>query len=153
MPREQRNNDIQWERRENEDQRVPPPLQNNVADEEEVDDEVIFEDIDKDMNHFGESLSEGFITEEEFLNAECYDADMFEIEDNLGLKMTTVTLDVYQNELKNTVNLRSGPKQVEKIPKKKVAVPAKQSSDPVTEKKQVSEKQKKNKRKTQRLKR
>ena len=46
MPRERRNNDIQRERRENEDQRVPPPLQNNVADEEEVDDEVIFEDTD-----------------------------------------------------------------------------------------------------------
>ena len=42
MPRERRKNDIQRERRENEDQRVPPPLQNNVADEEEVDDELIF---------------------------------------------------------------------------------------------------------------
>ena len=31
--RERRNNDIQREIRENEDQRVPPPLQNNVADE------------------------------------------------------------------------------------------------------------------------
>ena len=57
MPRERRNNDIQRERRETEDQRVPPPLQNNVADEEEVDDEVIFEDTDQDMNHFGERLS------------------------------------------------------------------------------------------------
>ena len=31
--REWRNNVIQKERRENEDQRVPPPFQNNVADE------------------------------------------------------------------------------------------------------------------------
>ena len=46
IPRERRNNDIQRERRETEDQRVPPPLQNNVVDEEEVDDEVIFEDTD-----------------------------------------------------------------------------------------------------------
>ena len=43
------------------------------------------------MNHFGEKLSGGFVTEEESLNAECYDADMFETEDDLGLKMTAVT--------------------------------------------------------------
>ena len=119
---------------------MPPLLQNNVADEEEVDDEVIFEDTNQDMNHFGKGLSGGFVTEEEFLNAECYDADMFETEDDLGLKKTVVTTDVCQNELKNTVNLRSGPKQVAQISKKKVVVPAKQSSDPVTEKIQVSEK-------------
>ena len=71
---------------------------------------MIFEDTDQDMNHFGEILSGGFSTEEEFLNAECYDADMFETEDDLGLKMTAVTVDVCQNELKKTVNLRSGPK-------------------------------------------
>ena len=33
IPREWRNNDVQREIRENEDQRVPPPLQNNVVDE------------------------------------------------------------------------------------------------------------------------
>ena len=33
IPRERRNNDIQRERGENEDQRVPPPFQNNVIDE------------------------------------------------------------------------------------------------------------------------
>ena len=96
------------------------------------------------MDHFGERLFGGFVTEQEFLNAECYDVDMFETEDDLGLKKTVVTTDVYQNELKKTVNLRSGPKQVVQSLKKKVAVPAKQSSDPVTEKRQVSEKQKKN---------
>ena len=32
IPRERRNNDIQRERRENEDQKVPPPLQNNVTE-------------------------------------------------------------------------------------------------------------------------
>ena len=110
MPRERRNNDIERERRENEDQRVPPPLQNNVADEEEVDDELIFEETDQDMNHFGEGLSGGFVTEEEFLNAEYYDADMFETDDDLGLEKTVVTAVVRQNELKKTVNLRSGPK-------------------------------------------
>ena len=76
---------------------MPPPLQNNVADEEEVDDELIFEETDQDMNHFGEGLSGGFVTEEEFLNAEYYDADMFETEDDLGLEKTAVTAAIHQN--------------------------------------------------------
>ena len=135
MPRERRNNDIQRERRENEDQRVPPPLQNNVADEEEVDEELLFEETDQDMNHFGEGLSGGFVTEEEFLNAEYYDADMFETEDDSGLENTDVIAAVCHNELKKTINLRSGPKQVVQAPKKKAIVPAKQASDPMTEKK------------------
>ena len=62
------------------------------------------------MIYFGEQLTEGFITEEEFLNVEYYDADMFEIEDDLNLKMAAVTADVYQNEPKKTFNLISGPK-------------------------------------------
>ena len=88
-------------------------------------------------------MSGGFVTEEEFLNAEYYDADMFETKDDLGLEKTAITAAVCQNELKKTVNLRSGPKQVVQAPKKKATVPAKQASDPVTEKKQVSEKPKK----------
>ena len=111
MPRKCRNNDIQRERRENEDQRVPPPLQNNVADEEEVDEELRFEETDQDMNHFGEGFSGGFITEEEFLNAEYYDAYMFKTEDASELEKTTVTVAVCQNEVKKTVNLRSCPKR------------------------------------------
>ena len=104
---------------------MPPPLQNNVANEEEVDEELLFEETDQDMNHFGEGLSGGFVTEEEFLNAEYYDADMFETEDDLGLEKTVVTAAICQNELKKTVNLRSGPKQVVQIPKKKAAIPTK----------------------------
>ena len=123
---------------------VPPPLQNNVVDEEEIEEEVLFEDTDQDMNYFGEQLStDGFVTEEEFLNAEYYDADMFETKDDLNLKMTTVTADVYQNEPKKTLNLRSSPKHVVHNPKKKVVVPTKQQSDPVSEKKQLQDKQKK----------
>ena len=53
IPRERRNNDIQRERRETEDQRVPPPLQKNVVDEEEIDEEALFEDTDQDINYFG----------------------------------------------------------------------------------------------------
>ena len=140
MPRKRRINDIQWEMRENEDQRVPPPLQNNVADEEEVDEELLFEETDQDMNHFGDGLSGGFVTEEDFLNLEYYDTDIFETEDDLGLANTAA---VHQNEPKKTINLRSGPKPVVQAQKKRATVPAatapaKQTADPVTEKKQAT---------------
>ena len=97
------------------------------------------------MNHFGEGFSGGFVTEEEFLNAEYYDADMFEAEDDLDLEKTDVTAAVHQNGPKKTINLRSGPKQVVQAPKKKAdvpaeIVPAKQTADPVPEKRQVAEK-------------
>ena len=104
---------------------------------------MLFEDTDQDMNYFGEQLTEGFVTEEEFLNAEYYDGDMFETEDDLNLKMTAITADFYQNEPKNTFNLRSGPKQVVQNPKKKVVIPAKQQSNLVSEKKQIQDKQNK----------
>ena len=55
IPRERWNNDIQRERRETKDQRVPPPLQNNVVDEEEIEEEVFLEDIDQDMNYLESS--------------------------------------------------------------------------------------------------
>ena len=55
ISREKRNNDIQWERREVEDQKVPPPLQNNVINGGEIEEEEeFFEDPDQDMNYFGE---------------------------------------------------------------------------------------------------
>ena len=127
---------------------MPPPLQNNVADEEEVDDELLFEETDQDMNHFGEELSEGFVTEEDFLNAEYYDVDMFEAEDDLDLEKTVVTAAVHQNELKKTINLRSGPKQVVQAPNKKDVIPVatvstKQIANLVPEKRQVAEKSRK----------
>ena len=76
------------------------------------------------MNHFGDGLSTGFVTEGEFLNAEFYDADIFEAEDELDLEKTDVTAAVHQNGPKKTINLISGPKQVVQAPKKKAAVPA-----------------------------
>ena len=96
IPRERRNNDIQRETRETKDQKVPPPLQNNVADEEEIEEEEFFEDLDQDMNYFGEQLTKGFVTEEDFLNSEYYDADVFEIENYFNLEVTTVAADTYQ---------------------------------------------------------
>ena len=62
------------------------------------------------MNYFGEQLTEGFVTEEDFLNSEYYDVDLFEIENGLNLVVTDVTTDTYQTEPKKTLNLRSGPK-------------------------------------------
>ena len=73
---------------------------------------------------------------------------MFEAENDLYLGNTAVTAIVHQNELKKTINLRSGPKQVVQAPKKKATVPAaivptKQTADPVPEKRQVAEKSRK----------
>ena len=60
IPRERINNDIQRERRETEDQKVTPPLQNNVTDEGKEEEDELFEDTSQDIYHFGEVLSEGF---------------------------------------------------------------------------------------------
>ena len=73
---------------------------------------------------------------------------MFEDENDLDLGKTAVTVVVHQNELKKTINLRSGPKQVVQAPKKKAVVPAaivptKQTADPMPEKRKVAEKSKK----------
>ena len=62
IPRERRNNDIKRERREAEDQKVPPPLQNNVNDEGEEEEDGMFEDTNQDINYFGELLTKGFLT-------------------------------------------------------------------------------------------
>ena len=72
------------------------------------------------------------MTEEDFLNSEYYDAEVFETENDLNLE---VTADIYQIDPKKTLNLRSGPKQVIQNPRKKVILPPKQQSDPVLEKK------------------
>ena len=78
------------------------------------------------MNYFGEQLTKGFVTEEDFLNFEYYDADVFQIENGLNLE---VTADIYQSDPKKTINLRSGPKEVVQNPKKKAIPLRKQHSD------------------------
>ena len=101
---------------------MPPPIQNNVTDGGEIEEEEFFKDPDQDMNYFGEQLTEGFVTEEDFLNSEYYDADVFEIENDLKLE---VTANIYQSDPKKTLNLISGPKQVVQNLKKKVVLPPK----------------------------
>ena len=64
-------NEEKWhhrEIRENEDQRVPPPLQNNVADEAKEGEDLQYEDSNQDINYFGELLSEGFLMEYVYQN-------------------------------------------------------------------------------------
>ena len=60
-----------------EDKKVPPPLQNNVTDEGEEYEEGQFEDINPDINLLGDLLTEGFVTKDDFLNSEYYDANVF----------------------------------------------------------------------------
>ena len=57
---------------------MPPPLQNNVTNEGEEEEERPFEDTNLDINILGDLLTEGFVTEEEFLNSEYYDANVFQ---------------------------------------------------------------------------
>ena len=54
FPRERRNNDIQRERIDDEDQRVPPSFQNNLSNEEEEVEELEYEDLDQNFNHLEE---------------------------------------------------------------------------------------------------
>ena len=98
---------------------MPPPLQNNVTHEGEEDEEGQFEFINPDINLLGDLLTEGFVTEEEFLNYEYYDANVFQTEDDLNLE---VTADIYQYEPKKTLNLRSGPKHVAQNPRNKAVL-------------------------------
>ena len=99
---------------------MPPPLQNNVTDEGEIEEDEQFEDPDQDINYFGEQLTEGFVTEEGFFNFEYYDANVFQTEDDLNLEVTS---DIYQAEPKKTLNLRSGPKQVAQNTRNKTIIP------------------------------
>ena len=45
IPRERRNNDIQRERKENEDQRIQTPFQNNLLNEEGEVEDIEYEDF------------------------------------------------------------------------------------------------------------
>ena len=69
-------------------------------------------------------LIEGFLIEEDYLNSEYYDANIFQTENDLGLE---VTAEICQFEPMRTIDLRSGPKQVAQNPRKKAILPPKQS--------------------------
>ena len=88
IPRQRRNNDIQRERRENEDQIVPPPLQNYIINETEEGEDMQDEYLNQDMNYFAEFSTEGFSTEDEYLNSEFFDANIYQTENDLGLEVS-----------------------------------------------------------------
>ena len=95
---------------------MPSPLKSNVIDEGEAEEDEQYEDTNQDINHFGELLTEGFLTEEDYLNYECYDANIFHTENYLGCD---ITAEICQSEPKRTIGLRSEPKQVVQNPRKK----------------------------------
>ena len=109
---------------------MPPPLQNNVTNEGEEEEEGQFEDTNTDINLLGYLLNEGFVIEEEYSNFEYYDAKVFQTEDYLNLELTA---DIYQFDPKKTLNLRLRPKQVAQNPRKKAVIPTKESSSPALE--------------------
>ena len=80
-------------------------------------------------------LSEGFLTEYDYLNFEFFDANIFQTKGGLGLE---VTANICQSEIKKIIDLRSGPKQVSQIPKKKTIPHPKQSSSQAQKKKTES---------------
>ena len=114
---------------------MPPPLPNNVTDEGEEEEDGQFEDTNQDINHFGEVLSEGFLTENDYLNSEYYVANIFQIKNDLGLE---VAADICQSKPKRTIDLRSGPEQVAQNPRKKAVLPPKQSCSQTQEKRAES---------------
>ena len=73
---------------------MPPPLQNNVTDEGEEDGEWQFEDTNPDINLLGDLLTEGFVTEEEFLHSQYYDANVFQRGDDLSLEVTGIYINL-----------------------------------------------------------
>ena len=104
IPRERRNNDIQRERKENEDKRIQPPFQNNLLNEEGEVEDIEYEDFDQDINHIKDELYESYLTKDQYLNAEILEDYSHD--------------DIYQTETKKSYNLRSRVKQVVRNPKK-----------------------------------
>ena len=47
------------------------------------------EDLNQDMNYFGEFSAEGFLTEDEYLNSEFFDANVYQTENDLAPQVST----------------------------------------------------------------
>ena len=63
--------------------------------------------LNQDMNYFGEFSAEGFLTEDEYLNSEFFDANVYQIESDLAPQ---VSAKICQSEPRRYINLRSGPR-------------------------------------------
>ena len=71
LPRERRNNDIQREMRDNKDQRIQPPFQNNLIryDESNEADEGEMEDLEEhehDIDQFDDGFFSHFLTKDDY---------------------------------------------------------------------------------------
>ena len=114
FPRERMNNEIQREGKDIEDQRVQPPFQNNLLNEEDEVEVLEYEHLDQNINPKEESY-EFFLTKVEYQNYEYFDDFSY-----------TSPADIYQKDPKRYYNIISGAKQVVQIPKNKVSSPIKQ---------------------------
>ena len=59
------------------------------------------------MNYFGEFSAEGFLTKDEYLNFEFFDANVYQTESDLA---SQVLAEIGQSEPRRSINLRSSPK-------------------------------------------
>ena len=53
---------------------------NEIEEGEDMQDE----ELNQDMNYFGELSAEGFLTEDEYLNSEFFDAKVYQTESDLA---------------------------------------------------------------------
>ena len=138
MPRERRNNDIQRERRENEEQRIQPPFQNNhVRDDESYEiDEGELEDLEEQehsISQFDDDSSH-FLTKADYHYAivlDHYEKNDYQQE----MSMPEICQEIPQK----SYGLRSGVKHVAQAKKIVKIVPAKQNL-PLNQKQIVKEK-------------
>ena len=54
-----------------------------MINETEEGEDVQDEDLNQDVNYFGELSTEGFLIEDEYLNSEFFDANVYQIESDL----------------------------------------------------------------------
>ena len=64
---------MERERKDNEDQRVQPPFQNNLLNEEEEVEELEYEYLDQNINHLEEEWHESFLTKAQYKNSGYFD--------------------------------------------------------------------------------
>ena len=78
-------------------------------------------------------LSEGFLIEYEYQNFESFDSHIYQEESDVGPE---VSAGICQSEPKKYYNMRSGPKHVSQIPKKKIDSPTKKLPNQTRERRQ-----------------
>ena len=85
----------------------PPSPANNMINETKEGEDMQDEDLNQDMNYFGEFSAEGFLTKDEYLNSKFFDANVYQTESDLA---PHVSAEINQSEPIRSINLRSSPK-------------------------------------------